>query len=98
MTRAPRARARVSAEAPAVAVLSEHRRDAELEAWICTKLKLRDLFAGVTTREMRRDRLRVVILQRELEDAVAGKFEGKTITWRKLFSRLYHEELTIQGE
>jgi hypothetical protein len=80
-------------EAAAIATTSQHRRDAELEAWVCKRLALRDLFAGLTDRETRRDRLKVVLLQRELTEAVAGKFQGKAIKWRELFSQLYGESL-----
>lgn len=76
--------------------MSQHRRDAELEAWICTRLRLRDLFAGVTSTQIRRDRLCVTLLERGLADSHAGKFDGKSITWRAVFERLYHEELTTE--
>lgn len=69
----------------------DHRRDAELEAWICERLKVRDLFAGVTTREIRRDRLAVLLEQRKLTDSHAGKIGGKAHTWRELAMRLYGE-------
>lgn len=73
--------------------LSAHRREAELEAWICKRLQLRHLFSGTTTTEIRRDRLKAVLLERGLEESVAGKFEGKTITWRELFRRYSGTEL-----
>jgi hypothetical protein len=73
---------------------SKHRKDAELEAWICERLQLRDLFAGVTSTETRRDRLKVVLLERELTESIAGRADGKPITWRDLFKQLYDEELT----
>lgn len=95
MTRAPRARARVSAE-PAAAptqALSLHRRDAELEAWICRRLKLRDLFAGSTDTATRAQRLKAVLLERDLVEAIAGRIEDKPITWRALLAKLYHVEL-----
>lgn len=76
-----------------VTQLSAHRREAELEAWVCKRLQLRDLFAGVTDRTVRRDRLKVVLLQRELTECVAGKFQGKAIKWRELFTQLYGETL-----
>lgn len=79
---------------PPIPGTSQHRKDAELEAWICTRLKLRDLFAGITNTDTRRDRLKVVLLQRELIDSIAGRFEGKAITWRALFERLYRTPLT----
>jgi hypothetical protein len=80
-------------EAAPIATISQHRRAAELEAWVCKRLALRDLFSGVTTSEIRRDRLKVVLLQRELTEAVAGKFQGKAIKWRELFTQLYGESL-----
>lgn len=78
---------------PAVADKGEHRREAEIEAWIAGRLHLSDLFAGVTTREIRRDRLKVVLLERGLTESIAGKFDGKPISWRALFARLYGEEI-----
>lgn len=90
MTRAKR----TSTPAPTVEQLSQHRRDSELEAWICSKLKLRDLFAGVTTPEIRRDRLKVVLLKRGLLGSVAGRFNGASVSWRALYAKLYGEELT----
>ncbi len=74
--------------------LSQHRRDAELEAWICKTLRSRDLFAGVTDTATRAARLRVTLLQRKLVDSHAGRFGGQSISWREVFKRLYHEELT----
>ena len=68
---------------------SQHRKDADLEAWICKKLGLRDLFAGTTTTDTRRDRLKVVLTERGLADSHAGSFDGKRISWRQIFTRLY---------
>lgn len=79
--------------APIPATTSEHRVHANLEAWICDRLHLRDLFAGVTSTETRRDRLKVVLLGRGLVDSIAGSREGKPVTWRALFKTLYGEEL-----
>ena len=79
---------------PDIPTKSQHRRDAELEAWVCDRLQLRDLFAGVTSTETRRDRLKVVLLERGLVESIAGRFDGKPITWRALFERLYHVSLT----
>jgi hypothetical protein len=78
---------------PIPATTSAHRRDAELEAWIAKRLALRDLFAGDTTREMRRDRLKVVLLERGLTESIAGRFDGKPITWRALFEKLFGEPI-----
>jgi hypothetical protein len=80
-------------EAAPIATTSQHRREAELEAWVCKRLGLRDLFTGVTDVATRRDRLKVVLLQRELTEAVAGKFQGKAIKWREIFKQLYGEDL-----
>jgi hypothetical protein len=73
--------------ATAFSALSDHRREGELEAWICKRLALRDLFAGVTTREIRRDRLKVALLERGLTESFAGKFQGAPLTWRALYER-----------
>lgn len=78
---------------PPITTKGQHRREAELEAWICERLHLRDLFAGVTSTEIRRDRLKVVLLQRGLVESIAGRFEDKPISWRELFKKLYGEEL-----
>jgi hypothetical protein len=83
----------VASKTAPIPVMRQHRRDAELEAWICKRLALRDLFAGDTTREIRRDRLKVTLLQRELTEAVAGKFQGKAVMWRALYEQLYGESL-----
>lgn len=65
--------------------LSDHRKAAERDAWICERLKLPHLFAGVTTAETRRDRLKVVLLERGLIDSIAGTRDGKPLTWRTLY-------------
>lgn len=95
MTRAPRARTRVSAEASAAPAqpLSQHRKDAELEAWVCRRLALRDLFAGATDSATRAGRLRAVLIERDVVEAIAGSFEGKTISYREIHKRLYGEDL-----
>ena len=73
--------------------LSPHRRDTELELWICSRLNLPHLFSGVTDTGTRRDRLKVLLLERGLTDSVAGRREGEPIAWRKVFEMLYSEEL-----
>jgi hypothetical protein len=77
-----------------IAIKGQHRTDTELELWICNRLDLVHLFAGVTTTETRRDRLKVVLVQRDLTEAIAGRMNGKPVTWRALFKQLYREELT----
>ncbi len=76
-----------------IPAMSQHRKDAEREAWICERLELEDLFLGVTSTEVRRDRLKVVLLERGLTESIAGRRDGKPITWRALFKQLYGEEL-----
>lgn len=82
-----------AAKVAPIPTMSQHRRDAMLEAWICERLKLRDLFAGVTDTAMRRDRLKVVLIGRGLVESIAGRLDGKPITWRALFQQLYTESL-----
>lgn len=83
-----------AAQAPAIAfnALSDHRREAEVEAWICRELRARDLFAGVTTRAIRRDRLVAELEQRKLLDSHAGRIAGRAHTWRELVTKLYGEQ------
>jgi len=76
-------------------IYGEHRRDAELEAWICERLKVRDLFSGDTTREMRRDRVVLLLEQRGLTDSHAGKIGGKSVTWRELVTKLYPSQQSL---
>lgn len=78
---------------PIPASTSEHRRHAELEAWICERLALRDLFAGITDTATRRDRLECVLLERGLVDSIAGSRERKPVTWRALVKTLYNHEM-----
>lgn len=90
---------RTSATVPVLPpTTSQHRRDAELEAYACKRLGLRDLFSGVTTTAMRRDRLRIVLLERGLTKSAAGKRDGKPLTWSALFSQLYGEPLATNQE
>jgi hypothetical protein len=87
MSRARRTDAPSAPTAPPT--LSGHRREAEIEAWACEQLKCRDLFAGTTTREIRRDRLVALLTSRKLMDSHAGRMAGKPQTWRELVTRLY---------
>jgi hypothetical protein len=70
-------------------ICGQHRRDDELEAWISKQLALRNLFQGLTNREIRRDRLTAVLVERGILDTHAGKMGGKSCTWRELTERLY---------
>lgn len=65
----------------------------QVEAWICDRLR-KDLFAGLTTPEERRERLRREIVERDMAHAVAGKRKGQTCeSWSELFERIYGEPL-----
>jgi len=83
---------------PPIPTTSALVRDIELERWVCERLHLQDLFAGVTSTETRRDRLKVVLLERGLTEAVAGSREGKSVKWGALYRQLYNCELTTTGD
>jgi hypothetical protein len=69
-----------------------------VESWIVDRLKVRDLFAGVTTPAQRRERVRQLILARDLELAIAGRVgQAKTETWGALFERVYQQPLRLKG-
>lgn len=73
--------------------LSDHRKAAERDAWICERLHLPHLFAGITDEQIRRDRLKVVLLERGLTESIAGSRNGKPLTWRALFKEHTGEEI-----
>lgn len=82
---------RSTVAAPAASALV---RDIVNESWVCKRLGMPHLFAGLTSLEIRRDRLKVVLLERELTESIAGRADGKPITWRALFRQLYNCDLT----
>lgn len=62
--------------------------------WLARRLELPlSWAAGVTTREIRRDRIRAVILDRGLADRVAGTAKGRPETWREIYERVYRSPL-----
>ena len=66
-----------------------------VEIWIARRLEEPDLFAGVTTAEERRERVRALIERRELHLAIAGRSQsGKAETWTDLFRRVYGETVS----
>lgn len=83
-----------AARVPPIPVASDHRKSAERDAWICERLHLPHLFAGVTSTETRRDRLKVVLLERGLTESIAGTRDGKALTWRALFKEHTGEEIS----
>lgn len=91
MTRARRAAAPTS---PSTGfTVDDWRRKHELEIWVCEQLHVRDLFAGVTTTAVRRDRLKVLLLERGLTNSHAGRRDGQAFTWANVFEHLYGEKL-----
>jgi hypothetical protein len=60
------------------------------EVWISRRLQRPDLFAGVTTPDERRERVRQAILDGRMAMAIAGKRAGQSAeTWREVFERVY---------
>jgi hypothetical protein len=60
------------------------------ETWIARRLQRPDLFAGVTTPDERRERIRQVIVDGRMAMAIAGKRAGQPAeTWREVFERVY---------
>lgn len=71
----------------------------QVEAWIAERLRLYDLFDGVTTPEIRRDRIRERILARGMTLAIAGRGPGgKSETWQELFARVYGTPLEVAAD
>jgi hypothetical protein len=64
------------------------------EVWISRRLLRPDLFAGVTDQAERRERVRRVILDGDMAEAIAGKRRDAAYeTWAELFERVYGEPL-----
>lgn len=72
-----------------VTPLSDHRRESELESWLCDRLALRDLFSGVTDKQTRAARLKVTLMQRNSVDSILGTFDGKPRTGLWAYETLY---------
>lgn len=65
-----------------------------IEVWIARRLASPQLFAGLTTPQDRRQRVRDELVGRGLEDTIAGQRAGETCeTWQALFARVYGEPL-----
>ena len=63
------------------------------EAWLANRLGDRTLFAGTTTPETRRERMRQRIIGDGRQEDVAGRRNGVEETYGALFERLYGEAL-----
>jgi hypothetical protein len=62
------------------------------EIWFASKLRsfgVADVFAGDTTRDVRRERVRAAVLAQNLGQRVCGKRKGKDATVAELFSVVY---------
>lgn len=60
------------------------------EVWIAHRLRRPDLYAGVTTPDERRERVRQAITDGRMAMAIAGKRTGQPAeTWREVFERVY---------
>jgi hypothetical protein len=69
-------------------------REVQGELWLAGRLGIDDLYAGLTTREKRRERIREAILDRGLEQVVLGRApDGKADTYSRAFERLYRQPL-----
>jgi len=65
-----------------------------VELWIAQRLRRPDLYAGVTSVDERRERVRAVILEQGLADVAV---KGQT-TWRQAFERAFRQPLeSING-
>lgn len=72
---------------------------AQIETWIIRRLGEPDLFAGVTTADERRERVRELIERRELHLAIAGRNpSGKPETWQALYERVYGRPIEVPRE
>lgn len=61
------------------------------ELWLANRLERHgvQVFAGDTTAEVRRERMRTAILEAGLEAVIAGSRSSKPETYRDCFQRLY---------
>jgi hypothetical protein len=65
------------------------------EAWLAKMLgKPVEVFDGLTTPEIRRDRVRAAIISSGCQDKTAARTRsGRPLTFAKVFKRIYHEPL-----
>jgi hypothetical protein len=67
------------------------------ELWLAQALGCPSIFEGITTAEIRRERIRREILSRGLGNVVAGgRAAGKPEVWASLFSRIFGCDLTAE--
>lgn len=72
---------------------------ARVETWIARRLGEPGLFAGVTTADERRERVRELIERRQLRLAIAGRNpSGKPETWQALYERVYGRPIEVPRE
>ena len=69
---------------------------AHVEAWIIRRLGEPGLFAGVTTADERRERVRELLERRQLRMVLAGRNpSGKPETWQALYERVYERPIDV---
>ena len=64
--------------------------------WFARRLNRPGLFAGITTAEQRRERIRNEILSRGLADEPIGRRMGVSETHQETFERLYGQPLHVE--
>jgi hypothetical protein len=68
--------------------------DLRAELWLANQLKDPTLFRGVTTLEIRRERVRAAILELRWGDRIAGgRKAGAPRKFREVFEQVYGEPL-----
>lgn len=63
------------------------------ELWMAKQLGNPALFSGVCDDVVRKNRIRLEILRRGLDQTMAGNRNGKSETWAQVFARVYQEPL-----
>ena len=67
---------------------------ADGEAWLARRIWLKELFAGLSTPESRREFIRRRIVELRLQQVIAGRLPDKTlVTFTAAFQRLYGTSL-----
>ena len=66
------------------------------EVWLARRMNRAPLFEGVTTPEVRMERVRREIRVQRIADSFAGVVDGHRITYAEAFERLYGEGLEAQ--
>lgn len=68
----------------------------DADVWFANRFGRRgfaEVFAGVTTPEERRDRIRALIVREGLGPVIAGSSQGRPVTYSEAFERAFKEPL-----